>query len=323
VNNVNNICFDAEFNQGDTLADILKTIRLQAQTIYCHDLASPWGISLDQQNQGLFHIVISGSCWLKTPEMQHPIRLDTGDIIALPTGGAHWLSDMPETPKQPGEYIVNQLAHNVNPFACCDNKENNVTVMLCGSFNFATSLQHPFLRDLPNIIHIKAAENPELAWLQTLMKVLAYEAKSKAPGSTVIVDRLTEILFIQLIRAYIATKPQGTCYFTALADQQIGQALNLIHGEQKAVLTVEKLCQLVAMSRTAFTERFSKLVGMAPKAYLLNWRMHKAKNLLEMSSDPMIEIAETVGYSSEAAFSKAFKQFFNITPGQTRRLANH
>ena len=318
-----NNCLSEPFLSTDALADILKTINMQAKTFYCNDLASPWGMEIDKSDIGLFHIVISGSCWLKTPTMNEPIRLDSGDIIAFPTGGSHWLSDMPDSTRLPGDEVVKELLNHHNPFQGCADKPANITSMLCGSFTFGASMQHPFLRDLPCFVHIKATEHPELEWLRTLMKVLACESRNPAPGSTVMVDRLTEILFIQLLRAYINSKPCGICYFTALADNQIGTALNLIHGEDKARLSVEKIGELVAMSRTSFTEKFSKLVGISPKAYLLNWRMQKAKMQLENSIQPMIIIAENSGYSSESAFSKAFKQFFGITPGQTRRkLAN-
>jgi AraC-like DNA-binding protein len=308
-----------DFSNTDALADILRTIRLQANTFYCNDLASPWGIELEKSDVGLFHIVISGSCWLKTPTMAQHLRLDTGDIVALPTGGSHWLSDMPDSPRMPGAEVVHKLLNHQNPFQCCSNRPAHITAMLCGSFSFGTSMQHPFLRDLPCFIHIKAAEQPELEWLRTMMKVLACESRNPSPGSTVVVDRLTEVLFIQLLRAHISSQSNALCYFSALADQQIGTALNLIHGDEQANLTVEKLGRLVAMSRTAFTEKFTKLVGMAPKAYLLNWRMQKAKTQLATSNAPMIIVAEHSGYSSEAAFSKAFKQFFGLTPGQSRR----
>jgi AraC-like DNA-binding protein len=306
----------------DALADILKTLRLTANTYFSHDLASPWGMSLEKNQAGIFHVVISGSCWLGLDNGQKIIRLDTGDIVAFPTGGSHDISDMPETKKLPGDLVVKQLKNQQNPFSCSDDKPDNITSLMCGSFTYDTSFEHPFLRDLPCFIHIKAAETPELEWLRLLMKVLACESRKPSPGSSVIIDRLTEVLFIQLLRNYMKDNPEKIGYLSALADTQIGQALNFIHSEKKAYLTVEKLATSVAMSRTAFTEKFTKLIGIPPKTYLLHWRMQKAKNLLENTKFSMIEIAENTGYSSEAAFSKAFKQFFQQTPGKIRRYAN-
>lgn len=311
-------------NNMDALADILQTLRLKANTYFCNDFASPWGMEVDKGNLGLFHVVVSGSCWLTLSDNKQ-VRLDTGDIVAFPKGGSHGISDMPESERLPANKIVEQLQHKHNPFSCCEKIPNNITALMCGSFSYDSSLNHPFLRDLPAFIHIKAAETPDLDWLRMLTKVLACESRTSSPGSTVIIDRLTEVLFIQLLRTHIKNNPKtdcgNICYLSALNDPQIGQALNLIHSETTATLSVEQLGSRVAMSRTSFTEKFSKLIGIPPKTYLLNWRMQKAKTQLETTQNPMFTIAENSGYSSEAAFSKAFKQFFNITPGKARRGA--
>ena len=310
----------------DALADILKTLRLSANTYFCNDFSSPWGIEVENMNNGMFHVVVSGSCWLTlNKNKEKKVRLDTGDIVAFPTGGYHGISDMPESEYLSANEVLNKLQHQQNPFSCCEEKPDNITSLMCGSFSYDSSLNHPFLRDLPCFIHIKAAETPELEWLRMLMRVLACESKNPSPGSSVMLDRLTEVLFIQLLRTHINNIPEdscnGTCYLSALNDPQIGQALNLIHSENKATLSVEQLGNKVAMSRTAFTEKFSQLVGIPPKAYLLNWRMQKAKNQLQTSTLSMYDIAEHAGYSSEAAFSKAFKNFFNETPGKVRKQA--
>jgi len=313
-------------NSMDALADILKTLRISTKTYSCNDFSSPWGMQIDKSDVGMFHVVISGSCWL-TLGKDKKIRLDTGDIVAFPTGGSHGISDMPESKRIPGETVVTQLLNHENPFACNTQKPDNITSLMCGSFTHDSTLNHPFLRDLPCFIHIKSVETPELEWLRMLMKVLACESTNQNPGSSVIVDRLTEVLFIQLLRTHIKNNAKeqcsknSMCYLSALNDPQIGQALNLIHSESSARLTVEKLGSSVAMSRTAFTDKFSRLIGIPPKTYLLNWRMQKAKTKLETSNAQMYDIAEYSGYSSEAAFSKAFKSFFNITPGKVRRKA--
>jgi len=159
----------------------------------------------------------------------------------------------------------------------------------------------------------------EMGWLRSVISVLANESRHPSPGSTVMVDRLTEVLFIQLMRVHTNKAPETMRYMSALTDPKVGAALNLIHAKTDASWTVERLAEAVSISRTAFTEKFSKLVGVPPKTYLLNWGMQKAKAQLETTAKPMIEVAEATGYSSEAAFSKAFKQFFDVTPGRVRR----
>ena len=305
----------------DALADILNTIRLSANTYFCSEFTSPWGMQIDKGNDGIFHVVVDGSCWLNiNNSTRDSIHLATGDIVAFPTGGAHSISDTLASKKLPGNQVVENILSGNNPFQGALSRESlSTNTVMCGSFHYDSSINHPFLKDLPCFIHIKEVETPELHWLRSLVSVLANEARLQAPGSTVMVDRLTEVLFIQLMRAHMETSPDQLNYMAALADPQIGSALNHIHAETEFHWTVERLGEAVSLSRTSFTEKFSRLVGMPPKAYLLNWRMQKAKTQLETTNVAMIDIAESAGYSSEAAFSKAFKQFFDTTPGRTRR----
>ncbi len=319
----------------DALADVLKAIRLSANTYFCSDFSAPWGMEIEASQQGMFHIVVENSCWLQhVKEEGPPLQLLTGDIVAFPTGGAHWISDTPESPRQPGSDVVKNILNGSNPFQpkeednsienisvikTSTRKKSPATTLLCGSFSYDSSMDHPFVKDLPCFIHIKASETPELAWLRSLVTVLANESRLPSPGSTVMVDRLTEVLFIQLMRTYMTSSSSDVGYIAALADVQIGSALNLIHSETKAYWNVERLGEAVSLSRTSFTEKFSRMVGMPPKTYLINWRMQKAKVQLQQTDTAMIDIAETAGYSSEAAFSKAFKHYYNHPPGQARR----
>ncbi|GAB3525085.1 AraC family transcriptional regulator [Photobacterium alginatilyticum] len=305
----------------DALADVLKAVRLSANTYFCTDFNAPWGMEIEESKQGVFHVVVEGACWLKLAKADEPIQLDTGDIVAFPTGGAHWISDTPNSPKLPGSNVVENILNGNNPFQLKEEEAHSSNTLLCGSFRYDSSMDHPFVKDLPCFIHISASESPENNWLKSLVTVLAAESRQSSPGSTVMVDRLTEVLFIQLMRAYIKSAPNNMGYIAALADHQIGSALNLIHSESKAYWSVERLSEAVALSRTAFTLKFSKMVGMPPKTYLINWRMQRAKAQLETSNMPMINVAENAGYSSEAAFSKAFKLFFEQPPGQVRRNA--
>jgi AraC-like DNA-binding protein len=308
----------------DTLADVLKTIRLSGSAYFCSDFTSPWGMDIPAGEQGMFHVVINGSCYLQLESSEEVIHLQQGDIVAFPTGGAHWISDHAKSPRLPGSEVVEKILAGKNPFI---NLESVLTAslktntLLCGAFSYDQAIKHPFLKDLPCFIHIEASQTPQLEWLRDLVKVLSNEAKNPSPGSSLIVDRLTEVLFIQLMRYYmqlLMKSNRDIGYMAALNDVQIGKALNLIHGEQNALLTVERLADLVALSRTAFSEKFSKMVGMPPKSYLLNWRMQRAKVNLQENNLKMFTVAENAGYASEASFSKAFKSFFSLTPGQVR-----
>jgi AraC-like DNA-binding protein len=310
----------------DPLADVLKTIRLSGSAYFCSDFTSPWGMDISAGEQGMFHVVINGSCYLQLENNEEVIHLQQGDIVAFPTGGAHWISDHEKSPRLPATEVVEKILAGNNPFINLGSAltaSDKTDTLLCGAFSYDRAIKHPFLNDLPCFIHIEANQTPQLEWLRDLVKVLSNEAKNPSPGSSLIVDRLTEVLFIQLIRFYIQllmkSSHRDMGYMAALNDVQIGRSLNLIHGEQNALLTVERLADLVALSRTAFSEKFSKMVGMPPKSYLLNWRMQRAKIDLQENNLKMFTVAENAGYASEASFSKAFKSFFSLTPGQVRK----
>ncbi|PCK08900.1 MAG: hypothetical protein COA42_06540 [Alteromonadaceae bacterium] len=305
-------------DKTDALTDILRTIRLNASAYFCSDFKSPWGMAIDYQPKGLFHVVVEGSCCLQLDKKDTFITLEKGDIVAFPTGGGHVIRDSASSAALPGAQVLSEISAGGNPFLPSAESADASITLLCGSFQYDWSVNHPFLKDLPCFIHIQAKHSPELAWLRALLDVVALELRQQSAGAALMIDRLTEVLFIQLIRFHINHTGGGLGYITALADKQIGIALNHIHSEQGAHWTVERLGQTVAMSRTAFTEKFTKLVGMPPKNYLINWRMNKAKAYLQEGQKSMADIAQHAGYASEASFSKAFKQFFGDTPGSLR-----
>jgi AraC-like DNA-binding protein/uncharacterized cupin superfamily protein len=322
----------------DALSDILKTVHLSASTYFCRSFGSPWNMRIRHRPQGIFHVVVEGQCYLREGNNEELILLKAGDIVAFPTGGAHWLCDQPDSQHLSAENVVKVgndsdllllKSGNIIAFptggshwASTPNQEANtgdaVTTLLCGTISYDSTVNHPFLKDLPCFIQISTADDSEFDWLKSLVNVLENESKQSSPGSTLMVDRLTEILFIQLLRAHMQQMKTPTGYMAALADVKIGVALNLIHAETDEKWTVDSLSKAAALSRTSFTEKFSALVGSSPKAYLTHSRMLKAKNKLQHSDDSMLSIAESAGYSSEAAFSKALKKHFNMTPGQIR-----
>jgi AraC-like DNA-binding protein len=155
-------------------------------------------------------------------------------------------------------------------------------------------------------------------WLAMTLRFITSEAASRQPGAGPIIARLSDILFIQAVRAY-ASKVSTTGWFAAAADPQIGEALRHIHGQPQNTWTVERLAALAGMSRSAFAARFASLVGESPLRYLTRWRLHKAIEMLQAGQMTTAEIAFQVGYESEAAFSKAFKRWHGHGPGAIRR----
>lgn len=320
----------------DALSDLLQTIRLHTSTYFCSDFNTAWAMRIPTDGNGMFHTLIHGQCWLEMESLPAPILLNPGDIVAFPTGGAHQISSRLDQAPLPAHEVVNGILSGQNPFyrephesrqsaePCVDkNTTTDWATLMCGAFAYDSSMDHPFIRDLPCFIHIKAADTPELDWLRSLVRVVSVESRRQDPGASVVVDRLTEVLFIQLLRVHMQTHTDKNSYLQALHDPKIGKALNLIHTDCKAELNVDTLAQASALSRSAFSERFARLVGEPPKSYLQRWRFEHAKRALNEGRSTILTIALDSGYSSEAAFSKAFKQHFGITPGAYRKQGSN
>ncbi len=193
------------------------------------------------------------------------------------------------------------------------------TNLVCGHFEFDRYVIHPLLASLPSRVHMRATEKTGFAWLDGALAFILDEANSDLPGASAVIDRLSEILFIQILRTFVAQEQQHSGCLSGLADRHVGAALRLIHRDPAHSWSVEKLADRVGLSRAAFTTKFSGLVDLSPGKYLTRWRMQLArKQLLETSRD-IAAIGESVGYQSEAAFHKAFKRHLGQAPAAYRK----
>jgi AraC-like DNA-binding protein len=320
----------------DHLTDLLKTLQLSVNTYFFRGVGC-WNMQIQYRPQGLFYVVLKGQCYFQERGNEELLLLKEGDIIALPTGGKHWVCDSPagrdlslqdvakvgpnselllvktgniEALVKGGEPVVQERAENTT------NKE---TKLLCGIMSYDISMNYPFLKDLPCFIHTSTHNDSDAEGIKSFVNILQKESEILSPGSTLMVDRLTEMLTVQLLREHMGQMKEPNGYMAVLSDPKIGLALNLIHTETDEKWTVDSLCKVAGLNRTSFTEKFVAMLGATPKYYLTNTRMQKAKNSLQHSNDSMLCIAERTGYASEAAFSKAMKKHFNKTPGQIRK----
>jgi len=198
--------------------------------------------------------------------------------------------------------------------------------MVAGGFLFEGPVARPFLSMLPPLIHIPGEQGQLVPWLDTTLKWMASEMTTKNPGAQTMVSRLTEMLFIMIVRAYIAESAGRAAHdsaeagwLRAMLDPHVGRALERIHEEPNHPWTVAELASEVGMSRTAFSLRFSRLTGVPPLAYVTKWRMLKAGDFLRSNSATLSSVAARVGYESEASFSKAFKREMGVAPGAYRK----
>ncbi len=299
----------------DVLSDILTTMHLRGSVYFSTCFCSPWGLDIAKTEKASFHIIEQGECWLQMESLPEPKKLVAGDILVLPHGTKHQISDRPESSCLNGQDTVKRIISGDNPFVGSQENFN----ILCGYFEFAHDQQLPFIDSLPEVIHLTQEHRNKLCRLDTVMTLIVNEASMEQPGKSAIVDRVTEVLFIQVVRAYIQLQNHGDNYLAALNDKQIANSLALIHQKPEQDWTIESLAAEVGMSRSVFANRFHQLVGETPMKYLLAQRMNIAKRLISTTKDSLFNIAEQVGYHSDSSFKKAFKRFFNETPASFRQ----
>ena len=303
----------------DLLSEILQTVRLRGNLYFRTDLGAPWGIDVPGESQvARFHVVIRGGCWLLVAGDSEPIYLAEGDLAIVPHGAGHQMSDPRDTPCRPlMEVLTEQPVTSDGVLRHGGEAER--TVLVCGYFSFDEDVPHPLLASLPRKLHLKGSDNRNFLWLDTVMRFISSEAGAGLPGSRAIAERLSEILFIQVIRLYAASAPQEISFLAALNDQQIARALKGLHGRLAHKWTLEEMARIAGSSRSAFVGRFTTLLGIPPAQYLTRVRMLRARLALESGKASLAEIAEDSGYNSEAAFSTAFKRHFGRSPGAYRR----
>lgn len=303
---------------SDALTDILRSLRLRGGVYFRCDFSAPWGMAIRPSQVAEFHLVTRGQCWLRLKSRKDAIPLVAGDVVVFPHGDAHAIVDAPRSHAVPAEKIVgDQSVEHYGPVVF--GGDGITASFLCGYFEFDRSARHPLVAALPPLIHVRGFGASDFAWLQTTVSFIAHETREPCPGAEAVVNRLVEILFIQILRAHIESTHAPPGILAALADRQIAAALSLLHGAPEKPWSLASLGRQVAMSRSAFADRFARLVGRPPMEYLAQRRMEKARELLLGSGTNTAAVAQKVGYRSEAAFSKAFKKIVGIGPGAFRR----
>jgi len=301
----------------DALSDVLETIRLKSAVYFRSDFSSPWGMEVPKGPFAQFHMVAKGRCKLKM-KGKPTIDLFSGDIVIFPFGASHWLADSNKSKKTNGMEVVQSIWDGQSLFS----GDKFATSLVCGHFEFDRNTDHPFIKALPDFIHISDVDRKSMAWLESISNLIMQEADSENSGSNIVVNRLAEVLFIHAIRAYIISNKDEKGFMTALKDEKISKALKLIHVAPEKNWTLNSLSSEAGLSRTLFANRFRDMVGETPLTYITSWRILKAKQMLEQTDEPVGIIAEKVGYTSEAAFNRVFKKRVNQTPGVYRRELN-
>ncbi|MFO0712200.1 MAG: AraC family transcriptional regulator [Sandaracinus sp.] len=329
----------------DALAEVLRQVRLESTVFARASLFSPWAVSTNGLDGGIFHAVVRGRCvaiptaregatkkGAKKAEALRPLELGPGDVVLLPYGDPHVMADRAGRRAVPIRGLVRATEPGGVGQLHIDGGGEE-TSLVCGRFDVARApgpttpegralrAPHPLLGLLPRVVRLRADDPALAAWLPPLVAALAQELDHPQPGASTVITRLADVLVVHAIRTAVreGTSEQG--WLSALRDPRIARALDLVHTRPHEAWTAASLAEAVGMGRSAFFDRFTALVREPPAQYLARWRMQLAQRSLARGEGSVAEIGRRVGYDSEAAFSRAFKRLVGISPGLARGVS--
>ena len=300
----------------DVLAEVLDRIRFGGTLLFHFQLGHPWNLALPARPYALFHYLSRGSATLLL-EQGRELHLAEGDLVVVTRGEPHLIYSDRTTKafpilnldRQPGRLGVVRHGGGAEP----------LSTMICGNFTVARPSRGGVLELLPSVLLLKPAE--DAVWLEAILQRMVSESALERPGQAVALSRLTEVLFVEVLRSWIKSLAPGQGgWLGAMADVHIGPALQLIHERPDRPWTLGDLGQRVGLGRSAFSERFTKLVGQSMYRYLIERRMSEAAFLLETSDEGIARIANRVGYETAGAFSKLFQRHYGLSPGRYRAV---
>lgn len=306
---------------SDSLGEILHLLRLTGM-LYCRsDLTAPWAVDVPAL-EGLmtFGVVTAGSCWLEFPG-EPPRLLRQGELTLIPHGAPHRFSSAPGVRAAPlFDIPVEKISDRYEIMHYGGGGE--LTQVTYGVMRFDHAAAQPLVALLPKILQIGSWDDDAGIWMQSTLRLIAREGAALRPGGETVMTRLADILVIQAIRAWLDSSPEArTGWLAALRDDKIGRAIAALHRTPGRAWTLAALAGEAGMSRSAFSARFTALVGESAMHYLARWRLQLARMALRDGPHSPALLARRSGYRSEAAFSRAFKRLFGVAPGSVRRAA--
>ncbi|HSF15933.1 MAG TPA: AraC family transcriptional regulator [Vicinamibacteria bacterium] len=333
----------------DVLSDVLRVVRLTSAVFFTARFSSPWSIESPPPDQlarslrlraesiALFHVLVEGQCWISFGD-QAPTKMEAGDVLIFPRGDPHVMSShVGARPCPIGSLLPSQPSEEIPQLHYGGGGET--TRWVCG-FLHCDQAFNPLIGALPTMLCVRGREStgqglpPEAqaseragvvlveadGWLATTLQHTIEEADATHPGGSAMLARLIELLYLDVLRRYMQQLPSGhTGWLAGVKDPEVGRALRLLHARPDHPWTVEDLAHEVGVSRSALAQRFTELTGEAPMRYLTGWRIQLAKHLMLQASLAIAEVADRVGYESEAAFNRAFKRRVGVPPAKWRK----
>jgi AraC-like DNA-binding protein len=303
----------------DVLAEIMAVANVRGTVAARVDAGEPWGLELGEVNGAAFHTITSGTAWLRVPG-QAPVHLAPGDVVLLATGAEHGLASTPDGPLEPFDHLAAERAFEAGGVMRIGVGEVR-TRILCASYQHDPATATPLLSLLPEVLHLPGGSGHR--GVDDTVRLLASELSEPLLATPTILDRLVDVLLIQLVRAWqSSTGPDlPASWLMGLRDPAVAAALHAMHARPGEPWTIDRLAREVTVSRATLARRFPTLVGLTPAAYLTRWRMDLAARQLRDTDQPIDVIAGRVGYTSEYAFSRAFSRARSVPPGRYRHLS--
>lgn len=315
----------------DTLSEVLRAVRLTGAVFFSVDARAPWVAEAPAGREigphimpGVdhvieYHVVTQGSCWGGIVG-EEPVRLEAGDVIVFPQGDTHVMSSAPGMRGLPQlDTIIEAQQSRLPVVVRMEGSGADHTGLVCGFLGCDARPFNPLLATLPRVLHAprRAADD---GLLEQLVRLALAESVAPSAGGEAVLARLSELLFVEIVRRYLTTLPpeQGG-WLAGLRDDGIGRVLGKLHDRPTYAWSLDELARESGMSRSVLAERFAHFVGVPPMQYLTQWRMQLAASLLAGTSQSLAEIAEKVGYGSEAALSRAYKRWVGVAPAEWRR----
>jgi len=305
----------------DTLSKTFGSLRFDGTFYFATNFQDDWSVEVPRyKNVAHFHYVTQGACWVRVEGVDEPKLLSSGDIIVIPHGARHILSRTEDRlPISLDEAFAQTNYNNQGAFQIGDSGSSQATQLVCGHFEFTELFKHPFLTHLPSYIVKRENDGLDFSWMKDTLKFLSYTATTQHDGISAIIKRLSEVIFIQVVRFWNTHKNPNKGFLGALNDQHLSNGLRAFHEDYAAHWTVEKLARESNMSRSLFADRFKQYLDLSPMQYVTNWRMQVAKQKFSESDLSLDNIAGEVDYDSAPTISKAFKCMFGHNPGEFRK----
>jgi AraC-like DNA-binding protein len=331
----------------DTLSEVLRTVRLRGAVFYAVSVGPEWAVAAPAAAEVAamvvpgagrvieYHVLIDGTAWASLPG-QPPVRLAPGDIVMFPQGDAHVMASAPGVPPLPfsmdwmrATYGLPKplpLAIDGGTLAWGDaaRRTDGHSDIVCGFLGCDHGPFNPLLEALPRLLHVPADGDGARLRPAMLQGGGGGSGPDSGPGGGARGARNSETKLIDAVRRHASRLPDhATGWLAGLRDRQVGRALALIHADPRHPWDVAQLAGAAALSRSAFCERFGRLLGVSPARYLARWRMEVAATLLRQGQAPVASIAFQVGYESEAAFTRAFARLVGMPPSRWRAAPVH